>query len=89
MLLAKDVRCNTHFGIINDFQEHYTREDVFKKFADFKNIVMQINENQPDQAFAGYYLEHAESFLDLVIDERKKQLQNSQDKLVIENYYKA
>jgi sulfite reductase (ferredoxin) len=89
ILLVKDIRCNTHIGIINDFQEHYATEEDFNAFRNFKKLVLQINENQPDEKFAVEYLENARDFLKTVIELRNSQLENTKDKLVIENFYKA
>lgn len=89
MLLAKDVRCNTHAGIIRDFQEHYGSTQGMEEFKNFSSIVLQINEKQPSKDFAQFYLNQAEKFLDRIFEVREEQLQNSQDKLVIENFYKA
>lgn len=89
MLLTKDIRCNTHIGIINDFQKHYTGEEIFTEYKDFYRLVMSINQNQPTQEFAADYLDKARGFLNAVNKLREIQLQNSDDKLVIENFYRA
>jgi len=89
MLLAKDIRCNTHLGIIDDFQEHFGKDEAFAEYSNFSTLVMQINKNQPVQKFAENYLESAKRFLYKVIEERNIQLRGSEDKLVIEKFYKA
>jgi len=85
----KDIRCNTHLGIIDDFQEHFGKDEAFAEYSNFSTLVMQINKNQPVQKFAENYLESAKRFLYKVIEERNIQLRGSEDKLVIEKFYKA
>jgi sulfite reductase (ferredoxin) len=89
MLLVKDVRCNTHLGIISDFQENYGSSDGFRQFGNFNDLVLQINKNQPGELFAKTYLTSAGAFLDVVLKERENQLSDTKDTLVIESYYKA
>jgi sulfite reductase (ferredoxin) len=76
-------------GIIKDFQQHYTAEKEFSEFKDFQELVLQINRKQPDQLFTEAYLEKVRSFLKTVIELRNEQLKKSEDKMVIENFYKA
>lgn len=91
LLLCKDVRCNTHKGILEDFQLHYVDDGTFQFAAVFPEFVLQINKNVPSRAFAEKYLLQATDFVDKVIATRRLQLDGlgGEDKLVIENYYKA
>lgn len=91
LLLSKDVKCNTHIGILESFQETYMQDGEFPLSGDFPSYVLRLNEQQPDPAFAGQYLEDADNFVSTVIRIREDQLQASAgaDKLVIGNYYKA
>lgn len=91
LLLAKDVSCNTHKGILQDFSEHYG--PVIKDWAgigDFAAFVLRIRDQAPTQAFVSAFLAQASEILDQMLALRQKQLsETGQDKLVIENYYKA
>lgn len=91
LLLSKDVKCNTHIGILESFQETYMLDGEFPLSGDFPSYVLRLNEKQPDKAFAGRYLADSEDFVSTVIRVREGQLQTTagEDKLVIGNYYKA
>jgi len=90
LLLSKDVKCNTHKGIINDFQTHYVEAGEFYIKGEFPTKVLQINKNEPSEAFAKTYYEEAKDFFNQVLDVRKEQLEvEGGDKLVVDQYYKA
>ena len=91
LLLAKDVKCNTHSGIIKDFQEHYiqTKECLLSGFSGFSDLVLQINANEPTEEFSREYYAQAKSLFDQILSIRSKQLDDSDDKEVINNYYNA
>lgn len=63
LLLGEDVACNTQIGIINDFDRHFIATGRFPHIADFKSLVLQINQHEPGEAFAREYFKEAESFL--------------------------
>ena len=54
LLLEKGIACNTHEGILNDFD---------KLVPGFKEKVLQINKNQPEVNFASNYYQTAFQFL--------------------------
>ncbi len=93
LLLAKDVKCNTHKGIMNDFQEHYVTTNEFSlPTKAFSTLVLQINQYEPTAEFAKSFFQQAIEFVHQVIALREKQVGNSDDdddKQVIGNYYKA
>lgn len=91
LLLSKDVKCNTHIGILDSFQETYLLSGEFPLTGDFPSYVLRINEQQPSTEFATQYLEDARAFVSNVIRTREGQLKKDEgvDKLVIGNYYKA
>ncbi len=91
LLLSKDVKCNTHKGILKDFQTHYVDAAEFELSGSFSALVLQINRQEPDEAFAKEYIARAEAFVQQVIDTRNAQLKaaGGADKLVVDNYYKA
>ncbi len=85
-LLAKDVRCNTHIGILEDFQTHYVETGDFAlevEAPDFIHHVLQSNQHEPEQDFATRYVAQADAFLKKIISLREAQLV---DKVVLENY---
>lgn len=90
LLLGKDVKCNTHKGILNDFDEHYVVQGDFAFAPDFATHVLRINKNEPSAFFAGQYLDDAIFFANKVIATREEQLaETGSDKIVIDKYYNA
>lgn len=92
ILLSKDVLCNTHIGIINDFNTHFVQTGEFDMPQEFDSWVLRINKNNPEKAFATTYLAEAERFVQDVLAYRKKQIGHSNlsdDKKVIKEFYKA
>ncbi|MDN5204511.1 HEPN domain-containing protein [Fulvivirgaceae bacterium BMA10] len=92
LLLSKDVNCNTHIGIIRDFDIHFYQTGEIQLDQNFESLTLQINKNDPTEAFAKAYLAQAEDFLQKVKEIRKGQIEASgtdEEKLVINNFYKA
>ncbi len=63
LLLTKDVSPTTQNGIINEFNDHFNNELIFSVESNFKDTVLQINQNEPTKEFAEKYLNQAKSFL--------------------------
>ncbi len=61
-LLSQDIACNTQNGIINDFDKHFVQTGVVSLPTDFRTLVLQINQNEPDKSFATSYLAEALAF---------------------------
>ncbi len=90
LLLSKDVHCNTHKGIIDDFQTHYVENGPLNIQPNFKDYVLRLNQYEPSEDFAKLYFNDAKAFVEQVQNIRKLQLlQDGGDKLVIDEYYKA
>lgn len=90
LLLSKDIKCNTHSGIIKDFDEAYVKEGQFQLATDFATQVLQINKNEPSELFAKAYLGQGAAFVQQVIDVRKEQFgDDGNQQQVIDTYYKA
>ncbi len=83
LLLAEDVKCNTHIGILKDFAEHFG--DRFSEAMPFPEFVLRIKKNEPTPDFVRAYLVDAQAFVSKVIKTREAQL----DKVVVGEYYKA
>lgn len=56
LLLQNNIRCNTHIGIINDFDINLGKEFKFNKENTFSDLITQINKEIPDESFAKKYL---------------------------------
>ena len=92
LLLGKDVKCNTHHGIINDFQLHYVDTQNFEvPTGSFPNLVLKMKKEEPSSAFAKQYYDLASSMVKGMIDHREKQIKSNGgvDKTVIRDYYRA
>jgi sulfite reductase (ferredoxin) len=72
LLLDKDVACNTHIGILRDFDTHYGEEKAFSFPAGFQEFVLRINQHEPEHAFAEAYLESAREFLEKATEYREQ-----------------
>lgn len=74
LLTAEKVKTNTHSGIIKDFDEKFIGTGRINLEGGFENLVLQLNKNEPTEAFAKNYLENAKGFLKLVEQFRKVEL---------------
>ncbi|MEM1322393.1 MAG: nitrite/sulfite reductase [Bacteroidota bacterium] len=91
LLLSVDVKCNTHKGIIDDFEQHFVQEGHVQLETDFATQVLRINKQEAGEAFAKQYYAQAEQFVSTVIEFRREQLKanGGDDQEVIGNYYNA
>ncbi len=89
-LLSKDIKCNTHFGIIEDFDREFGDLSAVGLDGSFAEQVLQVRQDGQDRTFAEQYYETAKIFVDGIIENRKEDfLSVEEDKLVINSYYKA
>lgn len=86
ILLSKDIQCNTHLGIINDFEDNIQNAGLVKLSKSFSELTLQINKNEPSEAFAFAYFEEAKSVCNEIVALRNAE---GDDKLVVSNFYKA
>ncbi len=90
LLLSRDVRCNTHQGILNDFQQHFVDTEVFAFSKPFADWVLRHRKQAPQREFAEAYGAEAAAFVAQVRQTRDAQLAESgDDKVVVSNHYKA
>ncbi len=89
ILLSKDIRCNTHNGIIKDFQEQIYEKSQISLDIPYESLVLQINQNEPSEFFAKEYLSQATEFLRKVIALRKSEQVTLEEDLVVSSHYKA
>ena len=89
LLLSKDVNSSTQIKLIKNFDENFCATGEFPSVKNFEELVLQINQNEPEEAFAKSYFKQAENFLKEVIVHRAKDLEDSEDKEVLGDFYKA
>jgi sulfite reductase (ferredoxin) len=66
LLLDKSVSASTQSGVIDKFQENFVATgDITLGENTFQELVLQINKNEPSQAFAKSYIAEAQAFLGL------------------------
>lgn len=89
LLLAKEVQCNTHMGIIRDFDKEYVQPGILAMDPGFEAQVLRIQQETPGPENTPGFLGLARDFLLRVVQVREGQLRAQPDKPVIDNYYKA
>lgn len=62
MLLDKGVNSSTQIGVIREFDVHYVATAEVSLPSTFSEFVLQINKNEPSEAFASAYLQQADEF---------------------------
>ncbi|WP_345953364.1 nitrite reductase [Mucilaginibacter sp. PAMB04168] len=63
LLLDKAVNSSTQAGVIKEFDNHYVNTGLVTLPVSFNDLVLQINQNEPSEAFAGAYLQSAQEFI--------------------------
>lgn len=63
LLLREKIHCNTHNGIIEDFDKHLAAQFGFDGTHTFSNFLLQINQNKAGAAFAMQYLDEVKAFV--------------------------
>ena len=63
LLTDRGVECNTQAGIISNLDEHFADERLWNGDGSFMNQVLELNKNEPSEAFARKYFADAEFFL--------------------------
>lgn len=89
LLMTKEVNTNTQYGIINDFETHFGKEFVYetpseflladKEETPFRSLAFSINKFEPTEAFATYFLDTADKFLNFVRSTRGAQLMENSE----------
>ena len=77
LLLAEKQKTNHHAGIIDLFDTVFVETNTIQKATTFKELVYQIKENEPSEAFAKHYLEQATAFFATIEEYREKDLANA------------
>jgi sulfite reductase (ferredoxin) len=76
-LLSKDLTCNTHISVLNNFEKYLADNTDFEYQGNFKENVMEINQNAPDKSFAFVYFVEAQAFYLRVLEYRNRQMAGS------------
>lgn len=66
ILIENKVHCNTHAGIINDFDGNVGHVFGFNERSTFSDFILEINQKSPSEGFAFAYYQKIESFLQKV-----------------------
>jgi sulfite reductase (ferredoxin) len=74
LLLAEKQKTNHHAGIIDLFDTVFVETKKIQLTTTFKELVYQIKENEPSEAFAKQYLEQARAFFATIEEYREKDL---------------
>jgi sulfite reductase (ferredoxin) len=64
LLLGNNIRCNTHQGIISDFDQHLVQNYRFEGYNSFEELILQIRMREAGEAFAKEYLAAVKSFVE-------------------------
>jgi sulfite reductase (ferredoxin) len=77
LLLAENQKTNHHAGIIDLFDTVFIETDKIELNSTFKDLVYQIKNNEPSEAFALKYIQEAVSFFENLETYRAKDLANA------------
>lgn len=64
LLLGNNIRCNTHQGIISDFDQHLVQDYQFEGYSNFEDLILQIRMREAGETFAKEYLAAITSFVE-------------------------
>jgi sulfite reductase (ferredoxin) len=76
LLLDKGVNSSTQIGIIREFDAQYVDTKEFELSTSFSDLVTQLNQHEPSEAFATEYKALATQFLENVKTKREAVLQS-------------
>lgn len=77
LLLAENQKTNHHAGIINLFDTVFVESNKITLDSTFKDLVYQINQNEPTEAFAKKYIQEAITFFTDLETYRAKDIANA------------
>jgi Sulfite reductase, beta subunit (hemoprotein) len=70
LLLDKGVNSSTQIGVIREFDKNYVETGEVVLEGSFNDLVLQINKNEPTEAFATAYLADVERFYNSIKETR-------------------
>ncbi len=77
VLLAENQKTNHHAGIIDLFDTVFIETKKIELSSSLKDLVYQINKNEPSEAFAKQYIQEAALFFQTIETYRAKDLANA------------
>lgn len=89
MLLAEDIKCNTHIKILEDFQTQYGESETWRFQTNFPEHVLRMKQEEAGHKFAKEYIADARIFNKKVHYSREGRLAEKQDSIVTSSYYNA
>jgi len=76
LLLSENEKTNHHAGIIDLFDTVFVETNKIALNSSFKDLVYQINQNEPSEEFAKRYIQDASAFFETIEKYRAKDLAN-------------
>jgi sulfite reductase (ferredoxin) len=76
LLLAENQKTNHQAGIIDLFDTVFVITNKIKWQPSFREVVYQINQNEPTAGFAEKYIQEAHAFFDIIEQYRAKDLEH-------------
>ncbi|KQO34597.1 nitrite reductase [Flavobacterium sp. Leaf82] len=77
LLLAENEKTNNHAGIVDLFDTVFVTTSKIELPTTFRELVYQINQNEPLEAFAKAYIQQGISFFDTIEKYRAQELANA------------
>lgn len=77
LLLSENQKTNHHAGIVDLFDTVFVENNKIELNTTFKDLVYQINKNEPSEAFAKDYIAQAVVFFDKIETFRAQELENA------------
>ncbi|RIV73912.1 HEPN domain-containing protein [Flagellimonas aequoris] len=77
LLTSEKQKVNTHASIIKDFDELYVATGKIEFEGGFEKFALQLNQNEPSEAFAKSYVEDAKTVLERLEAYRKLELEHA------------
>jgi sulfite reductase (ferredoxin) len=77
LLLSENQKTNHHAGIVDLFDTVFIENNKIELNSTFKDLVYQINKNEPSEAFAKDYIAQAVVFFDKIETFRAQELANA------------
>jgi sulfite reductase (ferredoxin) len=74
LLLAENQKTNHHAGIIDLFDTDFVESNKIKLASSLKELVYQINKNEPSEAFAKQYIQEGIDFFEKLESYRAQDL---------------
>ena len=74
LLISENIKTNTQAGIVTDFDTNFVAIGKIDLHLSFEDLVYQINQQEPSEEFAAYYIEQSKLFRQKSSDFRNVQL---------------